>query len=68
METEDAAARLHHLVSSGITPKPVREAKCDRCSLIHLCLPDAPAHSARRFLNHFLFPIAGDRGDTKEPA
>lgn len=39
--TEQAAARLHALVASGITPPAVREPKCDRCSLLDLCLPDA---------------------------
>ncbi len=67
-ETERAAARLHLLIASGITPKPVREPKCDRCSLIDLCLPAAPVHSARRFLDHFLRQAAGDPGQAEEPA
>ncbi|HTQ80916.1 MAG TPA: CRISPR-associated protein Cas4 [Thermoanaerobaculia bacterium] len=49
-ETEAAAERLHRLLGSGVTPPPVREPKCEACSLLPLCLPDAPAHSARRFL------------------
>jgi len=53
-ETEEAAARLHRLFASGVTPPPVREPKCDQCSLIDLCLPAAPAHSARRFLDRLL--------------
>jgi CRISPR-associated exonuclease Cas4 len=59
-ETEDAAARLHRLLASGITPRPVREPKCDQCSLIDLCLPDAPAHSARRFLDRMLLQAGND--------
>jgi len=49
--TEEAAARLHRLFDSRLTPPPVREPKCDRCSLLPICMPDAPAHSARRYLD-----------------
>jgi CRISPR-associated exonuclease Cas4 len=67
-ETEEAAARLHRLLSSGTTPPPVREPKCDQCSLIHLCLPDAPSHSARRFLDLLLRRAVDDGEERKEPA
>lgn len=40
-ETEAAAARLHELVRTGVTPRARREPKCERCSLRELCLPDA---------------------------
>lgn len=40
-KTEAAAARLHELVELGVTPIARREKKCDRCSLLNLCLPDA---------------------------
>ncbi len=40
-ETEQAAARLHELLNSGITPPAVREPKCESCSLERICLPDA---------------------------
>jgi CRISPR-associated exonuclease Cas4 len=54
--TEGAAARLHQLVREGITPRAVREPKCESCSLLHLCLPDAlaPARSAAGYLQHVL--------------
>lgn len=52
--TEEAAARLHRLVASGVTPPPVREPKCDRCSLIGICLPGAPRASARAYLDAVL--------------
>ncbi len=55
--TEEAAARLHRLFQSGVTPTAVREPKCDQCSLLGVCLPDAPAHSARRYLSRFLNEI-----------
>lgn len=44
--TEDACKRLHALISSGQTPTAIREPKCDACSLLKLCLPDALPHSA----------------------
>jgi CRISPR-associated exonuclease Cas4 len=52
--TEEAAARLHELFASGRTPPPVREPKCDQCSLLDLCMPTAPAVSARRYLDRLL--------------
>jgi CRISPR-associated exonuclease Cas4 len=67
-ETEDAAARLHRLLASGVTPAPVREPKCDQCSLIDLCLPGAPAHSARRFLDRLLRQEGQDGEATEETA
>ena len=67
-ETEEAAARLHRLLASGVTPQPVREPKCDQCSLIDLCLPGAPAHSARRFLDRLLQSAAEERDASQEPA
>lgn len=66
-ETTEAAARLHRLFGSGITPPPVREPKCDRCSLFDLCLPDAPSHSARRFLDRLLREAVEGKEEPKEP-
>jgi CRISPR-associated exonuclease Cas4 len=53
-ETEKAAARLHEIFASRITPRPVREPKCDQCSLLEICMPDAPASSAQRYLERAL--------------
>ena len=39
--TAGAAARLHEMVRSGQTPRAVRKKKCDTCSLLPVCLPDA---------------------------
>jgi CRISPR-associated exonuclease Cas4 len=54
--TEETARRLHALVASGRTPSAVREPKCDNCSLLHLCLPEAmgPRRSAERYLEQAL--------------
>jgi CRISPR-associated exonuclease Cas4 len=51
-ETEDAAARVHRLLAGGVTPRALREPKCESCSLLHLCLPEAqaPGRSASRYL------------------
>jgi CRISPR-associated exonuclease Cas4 len=38
-ETEFLTARLHELVRSGTTPAAKYEKRCDRCSLMGLCLP-----------------------------
>jgi CRISPR-associated exonuclease Cas4 len=35
------AERLHALIASGRTPSARREKKCEACSLVELCLPDA---------------------------
>lgn len=48
--TEQACARLHELIRGGCTPPAVREKKCDMCSLLSVCLPDAMSRgSARRY-------------------
>ena len=39
--TREATTRLHELIRSGITPRAVREKKCESCSLLELCMPDA---------------------------
>lgn len=51
-ETEETAARVHKLISNATTPRAVREQKCERCSLLNLCLPDmsAPSRSASHYL------------------
>jgi CRISPR-associated exonuclease Cas4 len=39
--TQESAARLHALFASRITPPAAREKKCESCSLLELCMPDA---------------------------
>lgn len=55
-ETERAALRLQELIRSGITPRARREPKCESCSLLHLCLPEAMSsgRSAARYLERSL--------------
>lgn len=51
-ETEEAAQRLRRLIERGVTPRAAREPKCDRCSLLPLCLPHGggPERSAVKYL------------------
>ena len=39
--TIQAIERLHELIASRVTPLAVREKKCDKCSLLEICMPDA---------------------------
>ena len=59
--TLDTIRRLHEMVGSGATPPAVREKKCGRCSLLHLCLPDARpgTAAASRYLGRALAAGAG---------
>ncbi|HBL28560.1 MAG TPA: CRISPR-associated protein Cas4 [Acidobacteria bacterium] len=52
--TEDSAARLHRLIAAGLTPIAARAPKCDQCSLLEICLPAAPATSARHYFDRAL--------------
>jgi CRISPR-associated exonuclease Cas4 len=65
-ETEQAARQLHELLAAGITPRAAREPKCDHCSLLGLCLPDAtaPGRSAARYTADALRRL-GREGDAK---
>ena len=45
--TANTAARLHELLGAGTTPAAVYEPrKCDRCSLIRVCMPKQGARDA----------------------
>ncbi|MCA9055413.1 MAG: CRISPR-associated protein Cas4 [Planctomycetaceae bacterium] len=54
--TRRAAGRVQELFRSGVTPRARREKKCDTCSLLPVCLPDAmrPRRSARDYLDNHL--------------
>ena len=51
--TTDAIGRLRAMVRDRVTPTATRMRKCDRCSLLHLCLPDVlgGSESASRYLS-----------------
>lgn len=40
-ETMEVAKRLHALIEKGITPPAHYEKRCDRCSMIDICVPKA---------------------------
>jgi CRISPR-associated exonuclease Cas4 len=59
--TAAAAHRLRELITSRQTPPARREPKCERCSLLSICLPDAMGHTrgmadwvARSFQHHLV--------------
>ena len=49
-ETEAAAVRLHELIASGVTPKAEYSKKCERCSLVDLCLPKVSSKASNYLL------------------
>lgn len=60
--TAQAAERLHVLISSGVTPRAVKQPKCRRCSLLEVCKPEAMSggRSARRYLAQAVQPALGE--------
>ncbi|MCR4320517.1 MAG: CRISPR-associated protein Cas4 [Candidatus Brocadiaceae bacterium] len=48
--TEEAAKKLHELIASGITPKAEYSKKCERCSLVDLCLPKVSSKASNYLL------------------
>jgi CRISPR-associated exonuclease Cas4 len=52
---ENAAARAHALFDRGETPRVKREPKCDSCSLLEVCRPEATFRSAHGFLDSALW-------------
>jgi CRISPR-associated exonuclease Cas4 len=64
-ETEAAAARLHVLMASGVTPRAAKEPKCDHCSLLGICMPGAtgPKRSAARYTRDALRRVEAGGGD-----
>lgn len=44
-ETEHAARRFHELVRRGETPKAVYQKRCEKCSMVDLCLPKTTCKS-----------------------
>lgn len=57
-ETEDAARKVHELIESGITPKAEYSKKCERCSLLHLCMPKTCGKAIS--VSHYLLAVMND--------
>ncbi len=60
--TLEAARRFRELVETGFTPPARKEKKCDTCSLVGLCMPEAMTRrrSARRYLSASLERALGE--------
>jgi CRISPR-associated exonuclease Cas4 len=41
----ETSARLHELISSGVTPPAVHDQRCKLCSLFSLCMPACTTHT-----------------------
>jgi CRISPR-associated exonuclease Cas4 len=60
--TEQTVVQLHELITSRVTPPAFYEkAKCDRCSLINLCMPRAGSRSRKAgdYLDRTLIVVLG---------
>lgn len=56
-----SATRFREIIDGSLTPRAVREKKCDTCSLLEVCLPDAfNRRSAREFVRRQLAALAAD--------
>ncbi len=64
--TEQAAARLHELIDSRVTPTAAHQRKCESCSLVEACLPTAlnKRRSARRYLAKAISEAEGEIDET----
>jgi CRISPR-associated exonuclease Cas4 len=54
--TFQVASQLHEMMASGTTPPPVPSPKCERCSLLEVCLPRRLSHpNAGAYLKRVIF-------------
>ncbi len=53
-ETERCATETHALLSSGKTPPPAADKRCNRCSLKNLCLPDTLSKNLSRYYKRIM--------------
>lgn len=51
-ETEEIAHKVHELIAGGVTPQAEYAKKCEKCSLLELCMPKTcgKPRSAKRYL------------------
>lgn len=61
--TKDTARAVTLLLRAGVTPRVRREKKCERCSLLHLCLPDATGGRAGRASAYLARMLTDSRDD-----
>jgi CRISPR-associated exonuclease Cas4 len=53
-ETERCVSETHALLSSGITPPPVADKRCGRCSLKERCLPDTLSKKLSKYYKRLM--------------
>jgi CRISPR-associated exonuclease Cas4 len=53
-ETERMARRLHELIAGGVTPPAVYEKRCEQCSLIDVCMPEAGKRTVTKYMEEVL--------------
>lgn len=61
--TEEAAKKVHALITSGITPKAECSAKCKKCSLLSICLPKVNSKASS-----YLMKVMDSASGAKEEA
>lgn len=57
-DTEETARKTHALIESGITPKPFYAKRCEKCSLMTMCLPKQI--QKKRSVKDYLSRIIGE--------
>jgi CRISPR-associated exonuclease Cas4 len=59
IEVHETAKHVHELITSGVTPPPVYEKRCESCSLIGECMPrNIGKHpSVKRYLKRMIEAI-----------
>lgn len=65
--TAVTAQLVREMIASGRTPLARRQKKCDRCSLIDLCLPGALGNRRSRASNYIARSVAGACVDDADP-
>lgn len=55
-ETEEIALQTYELITSGITPLPVYSKRCEKCSLVEICLPKTiqKKRCVKGYISHML--------------
>lgn len=61
--TAEVAAELQELLKGGVTPEAMYEAKCDRCSLMEICMPRVAGTPGQvdRFVTKAIAAAMGER-------
>lgn len=55
-----AALRVHEIIDRGELPRALREKKCEKCSLLELCLPPSRRRSAAAWMTRTVDTMLGE--------